>query len=124
MAGHPVVHIEFAAKDPKKLSEFYAEAFGWKMEEMPQFDYVSFEGKPGPGGGFPRIDGNMYRSGDVVVNVETDDIDASLKQIEKLGGKLVHAKREIPGQGWFAFFQDPSGNRVALFTGIAPSGQS
>ena len=29
-------------------------------------------------------------------------------------------KMEIPGTGWFAFFEDPSGNKLALYKTMNP----
>lgn len=117
MSKHSFVHVEFAAKDPKAAAEFYKALFGWKIEEMPDMDYVMFDAEPAPGGGFSRVDGEMYKPGDVVVYVSTDDIEASLAKVEELGGKTLLPKTEIPGMGWFAFFSDPTGNRVGLYTG-------
>jgi predicted enzyme related to lactoylglutathione lyase len=122
MSSHPIVHVEFAASDPKAAGKFYGDLFGWKIEVDPQFDYVTFATEPGPGGGFPRVDGEMYKPGDVLVYVATDDIEATLARAGSLGGKTLVPKTEIPGTGWFAVFADPTGNRVGLFTGMG--GQS
>ncbi len=119
MASHPIVHIEFPASDPKTTSKFYADAFGWKIESDPTFDYHMFSAEGGPGGGFPGTAGDggpvTYKPGEVMVYIGTDDIEASLAAVEKHGGKVVLPKTEIPHTGWFAFFTDPAGNRVALF---------
>jgi hypothetical protein len=56
------------------------------------------------------------KPGDVMVYIDSPDIEADLKKIEAAGGKLKVPKTEIPGQGWFAFFEDPTGNIVALYT--------
>jgi uncharacterized protein len=126
MSGKPFVHIEIPAQDPVKAGEFYSELFGWECTHMPEMDYVTFNTQPelppmtALGGGFPRIDGETYKPNDVVAYVDSDDIEATLRQIEKLGGKALTAKMEIPGIGWFAFFCDPSGNRLALFTAQMP----
>lgn len=123
MSPHPIVHIEFPADDPAAAARFYGELFGWKVTGMPDFDYYLFDASPGPGGGFPRLDEKMgIKAGDVVVYVETDDIEASLAKAEALGGETLVKKTEITGQGWFAFFRDPTGNRVALYTGLAGAG--
>jgi predicted enzyme related to lactoylglutathione lyase len=118
MSKHPVVHIEIAAKDPKTTASFYAKVFGWETTTDSSMDYVMFDDKPGPGGGFPKIDNQNYKPGDVVVYIDSADIEASLKQIESLGGKRLSPKTEIPGMGWFAFFADPNGNRLALFQSV------
>jgi predicted enzyme related to lactoylglutathione lyase len=82
----------------------------------PDGDYVCFEAPPGPGGGFPKVDGELIKPGDVLVYVATDDIDATLAKAEALGGKTLVPKTEIPGMGWWALFSDPTGNCVGLFT--------
>ena len=33
--AHPVVHFEIGCKDKAKLSEFYGEVFGWKIDPGP-----------------------------------------------------------------------------------------
>jgi predicted enzyme related to lactoylglutathione lyase len=38
--------------------------------------------------------------------------------VEELGGKVLHPKTEIPETGWFAVFQDPTGNVLALYTSM------
>jgi uncharacterized protein len=119
MSKHPVVHIEIAAKDPSATGDFYASLFGWTVTSDAQMDYVMFNDEPGPGGGFPKIDNKLYKPGDVVIYIDTDDIEDTLKKIVARGGKALSPKTEIPGMGWFAFFADPNGNRLALFTPMA-----
>ena len=47
--------------------------------------------------------------------IHTDDIASSLERIERLGGKIVDQKKEIPGgHGFMAKFLDPFGNNWAL----------
>ena len=38
---------------------------------------------------------------------------------ESLGGKRITPKSPIPGMGWFAVFEDPTGNKVGLYTNDA-----
>jgi predicted enzyme related to lactoylglutathione lyase len=114
MSSHAVVHIEIPARSPEAASKFYAELFGWKVTGIPQFDYFTFEAKPGPGGGFPGL-GENSKVGELLVYVDTDDIPASLARAESLGGKTLLPKSAIPGIGWYAFFADPTGNRVGLY---------
>jgi predicted enzyme related to lactoylglutathione lyase len=71
-------------------------------------------------GGFAAVDDQVVKTGDVLVYVDVDDIDAAFTKIEKLGGKKLMPKTEIPGFGWFAFFADPTGNRVGLYTTMKP----
>jgi hypothetical protein len=66
-------------------------------------------------GGFPLLDENN-KPGDVTVYLDSDDIEADLEKIEANGGKKILGKTEIPKVGWFAYFADPTGNRLGLFT--------
>ena len=78
-----------------------------------------WEDGSGSGGGFPQVS-DENPAGQVLVYIDSDDIEADLKNVEKLGGKVKHPKTEIPGQGWFGIFQDPTGNVLALYTSKNP----
>ena len=67
MTSHPIVHVEFSADDPKAAAEFYNEVFGWTIQDVPDMNYVMFGAEPGPGGGFPAVDGENIKAGDVLV---------------------------------------------------------
>lgn len=115
MSKHTVVHIEFSAKNLEAAAKFYNQLFGWKVEQMPEMNYATFEAEGGSGGGFSPIN-DQNPAGTVLVYIETDDIDASLAKAKSLGGKIITPKQEIPGMGWFGIFADPTGNHVGLFT--------
>jgi uncharacterized protein len=118
MAEHAIAHIEFSAASPKEAAGFYTELFGWKHQEMPG-DYWMFDTGSNLGGGYnPVGSGGLYdvKPGEVLVYVSTDDIDASLAKAEALGGKTITGKSPIPGIGWYAIFEDPTGNKVGLYT--------
>jgi hypothetical protein len=121
MSNHPIVHIEFSSRDLPESAGFYTEVFGWKTEPQPEFNYATFEAAGGPGGGFNPI-GEQAKAGDVLVYIQTDDIEASLAKVESLGGKVLQPKMEIPGIGWFAIFQDPSENKLGLYTDMGQQG--
>ena len=123
MSSHPVVHIDIPASDPRAAGKFYADTFGWNIHTDDAFSYTMFQVEGGPGGGFVNL-GDMHglpvKPGDVLLYIDTDDIDASLVKITALGGKVLLGKSEIPGVGWWAAFSDPSGNRMGLFTSDHP----
>jgi predicted enzyme related to lactoylglutathione lyase len=120
MSKHPVVHIDIPASDPQAASKFYAEAFDWNIQTPPGYeDYPMFQSEGGPGGGFVRLgvmQGIVDKPGDVLIYLNTDDIEASLAKVTALGGKVLQPKTEIPQVGWWAAFSDPSGNKIGLFT--------
>ncbi len=116
MSNHPIVHIELATTDPEASGKFYSELFGWNVQQIPEMQYAMFQAEGGPGGGFPTVDGQMTNAGDVKIYVGTDDIDATLAKASELGATTLVAKTEIPGMGHFAFFRDPSGTPIGIFS--------
>lgn len=118
MSKHSVVHVEISATDLAAASKFYADLFGWKIEHIPEMNYTTFETGEGVGGGFNPVTAENP-AGSVIVYIGTDDIEASLAKAEKLGGKAIVPKTEIPGMGWFGIFIDPTGNKIGLYTAMA-----
>ena len=119
MSKRNVVHVEINAGDVKAASKFYESLFGWKMEHVPEFDYTMWEDGSGFGGGFNKVS-EENPVGQVLVYIHSDDIEADLKKVEKLGGTVVRPKTDIPGTGWYALFKDPTGNVLALYTSMNP----
>jgi predicted enzyme related to lactoylglutathione lyase len=111
--GHPVVHFEIGCKDKERTSAFYQKVFGWKIDPGPAgaIDTGSTEGIAGHVaalGHEPHQFTHFY--------IQTDDVAASLKQVEAEGGKTVVPAVEIP-TGTFAWFADVEGNVVGLWKG-------
>jgi uncharacterized protein len=109
--GRPVVHFEVYGRNAAALQDFYSKAFGWDIHADNPMNYgmvhTNADGKGIEGG---------VAEGDPRVNfvVEVPDLDATLTQIEKLGGKTVTPVTEIPGVVTFAEFSDPEGNVVGI----------
>ncbi len=119
MSKRNVVHVEIPAANVEAASRFYEALFGWKMQNIPEMNYTMWEDGSGFGGGFNTVS-EENPVGQVLVYIDSDDIEADLKKAEKLGGKVLHKKTEIPGTGWFGTFQDPTGNVLALYTSMNP----
>jgi len=114
MSKHPIVHVEFSALDREAAGRFYADLFGWEVQQMPEMNYATFStGQEKFGGGFNPVSPE-YPAGTIAIYVDTDDVIATLAKAESLGGKTIMPKTEIPGVGWFAFFLDPTGNKIGL----------
>ncbi len=124
MAMRSIVYMEIPATDREKAASFYSELFGWGFEHFgPPMNYTTFTlGNEKLLGGFPNVDETM-KVDDVLIYVGSDDIPGDLKEIVKKGGKVLREETEVPGYGSFAFFADPTGNRIGLWKN-APSGQS
>ncbi len=116
----PVVHFEIGCKDLETTKKFYGSLFGWEYPPgAPNMAMVGNLGahvpKPTPG-----IGGHLNALGHpphqyVRVYVQVDDILATLKKIESMGGKTLVPMTEVPGMGHFAWFHDPEGNAIGLW---------
>ncbi len=115
MTKRNIVHVEFSSRDLAESGKFYQDLFGWKITPVPEMNYALWEADAGPGGGFNPL-GEHANAGEVLVYVDSDDIEADLKTARSLGATILQEKMEIPGQGWFGVFKDPTGNMVALYT--------
>ena len=119
MSKRNVVHVEIPAANAEAAGKFYQELFGWKIHRAEEFDYTMWEDGSGYGGGFNKVsDENPV--GQVLVYIDSNDIEADLKKAEQLGGAVVTPKTEIPGTGWYGVFKDPTGNVLALYTSMNP----
>lgn len=116
MAKRSIVHIEIPAANREAATKFYGELFDWDNFEPLPIGYTYFSAGNNMSGGFPDV--GDWKPGDVILYVSSDDIDADLKKVNAMGGKTIIPKHEIPGKGWFAWFMDPTGNKIALFTDI------
>lgn len=115
MSKRNIVHVEIPAANVEGAGKFYQDLFGWSLQHLPEMNYTMWEDSTGGSGGFPEVS-EESPAGQVLVYIASDDIEADLKKVEKLGGKVLQPKREIPGQGWMGIFQDPTGNVLALYT--------
>ena len=123
-----VVHFEIPFDDGERARDFYREALGWNLQEVPDMAYTmatsgptTDQGMPSEpgfinGGLFPREEGPLR--GPVVV-VDVASIDTTLKRIEELGGSTVVARQPVGEMGFVAYFGDPEGNVVGLWENAA-----
>ena len=121
MSKRNIVHVEIPAVNVDGSAKFYESLFGWKIMPMPDMNYTMFEAGDGDEyGGFPQVS-DENPAGQVLVYIASDDIEADLKKVAQLGGKVLHPKVEIPGTGWYGVFQDPTGNVLAVYTSMNPA---
>lgn len=107
-----IVHVEFHSTDPERAKAFYSKIFGWKFQDMPEMNYSTFAAPSGPGGGLQK----HGEGGPMILDyILSKDIDRTLRAIEENGGRMLNPKSEIPGYGWWALFQDPTGLTMALY---------
>ena len=114
MAQKPnsIVHVEFHSTAPEKTKAFLADVFGWKFQDMPEMNYSMFDPPSAPGGGVQKAE-NLPAG--VLDYILSENIDQTLGKIRSSGGTVLMPKTEIPGMGWFAVFNDPTGIALAVY---------
>lgn len=118
-----VAHFEIPADDLERAKKFYKDAFGWIMDPVPNMEYTLVRTTEVDEKGVPKeraaINGGMMkRQAPIehpVITIVVEDVDASLKTIKKLGGKMAQKKMPVPGMGFSAYFIDSEGNLMGLF---------
>jgi uncharacterized protein len=133
-----IVHFEVPSDNLERTKRFYTELFGWKMEKMQgmgQREYWTFptsssdrggggnnsNGGDGSGSGTEQrtISGGMMErqmpQEPIMVYIGVDSVTEYSNKIERLGGKVIKQKTEVPGYGWFAICTDTENNGFALW---------
>jgi predicted enzyme related to lactoylglutathione lyase len=109
---------ELKTTDPKAAA-FYTTLFGWETVDYPMegmtYTVVKVNGDETGGimGIQPEAQG-MPPMWSVYVTV--DDVDATAKQVEELGGKISRPPTDIPMVGRFCVLQDPQGAAICAIT--------
>jgi predicted enzyme related to lactoylglutathione lyase len=109
-----VVHFEIGCRDREQTAGFYAELFGWAITEAGPASMIDTQaGSVGIQGHISSLGHEPHQY--VTIYVQVDDIPAALARAESLGGKTLVPPVKIP-TGTFAWFADPGGNPVGLWT--------
>ncbi len=108
-----VIHFEMYMDDPERGRKFYQDVFGWQFNKWtgPQEYWVVTTGEEGE----PGINGGMMRprpgqSPGTINTIGVPSLDQVIKKIEHQGGTICVPKMAIPGVGWLAYAEDPTGN--------------
>jgi uncharacterized protein len=120
-----VVHFEIEASNRQRAADFYAQAFGWQMQQMgdDMANYVVVvTGDPKEPGG---INGGIFASptgASKELNafscvIAVDNIDQAMQNVTSAGGQVLGDKMDIPTVGTFARCKDTEGN---IFSVLQP----
>jgi len=116
-----VVHFEIPFDNQKRAEKFYSGIFGWKLQAIPEMDYVMAYAAATDeshlvtdkgainGGMFPRS--SEAKAPIVVIGVAS--IDETIEKVLAAGGKVVSPKRPIPN-GSYARIADCEGNVIGI----------
>ncbi len=117
--GQPVVHFEIVGKDGEALKRYYADLFGWTIDDNNPMKYgiVQREGNTnadgvGIGGGVST--GPDGYDGHVTVYVEVPDVEEALAKAESLGGTRTMGPEQVMEGLVIGLFNDPEGHVIGV----------
>ncbi|HVF27378.1 MAG TPA: VOC family protein [Pyrinomonadaceae bacterium] len=110
---------ELSTTNVEAAKSFYSELLGWTLKEsqIGTVNYTEFYVGGKPSGGMVQMGaefGNMPSHWMAYIAVE--DVDASVKRVEALGGKVCVPPTDIPNTGRFCVINDPTGATISLIT--------
>ncbi|HEX3461832.1 MAG TPA: VOC family protein [Acidimicrobiales bacterium] len=114
---HPVIHAEIRSDDPDATRRFYADLFDWKVASegaLPGFTFIDTGVEASP---YVAISPRQTGEDEVLFFVGVEDVAATLKKAEQLGGTIVQPVQQVPGTS-FGVFADAQGHKV----GVAANG--
>jgi len=104
---------ELYTRDTAAAADFYSRLFGWSVEQTQsgdggEYNLFSLGGRPAAGMMEIREEwGQMPPNWSIYLAVA--DLDASLAQLQSLGGQQISPAMAVEGVGRFAFICDPQG---------------
>lgn len=107
-----VNHFEIPADDLERAQSFYAEVFGWKMEDWGDGN-IMVEAAEGGIGGDIHQRGTAVPHPTVVITV--DRIEDALAAVVEKGGTAVTEIETMEGMGRYCYFKDTEGNLLGLW---------
>jgi hypothetical protein len=109
---------ELATSDYKKAFSFYSDLFGWEPKEAMDMGEAGIyqlygRGESSFGGMFNKPD-EMPGPPMWLYYIKVEDVKASAKKVEELGGQVINGPMEVPGGDLIAQCVDPQGALFAI----------
>ena len=114
---HPVIHAEIRSQDPDATRQFFAGLFGWKVAFEGALPGYTFIETGVEGGTHVAISPRQGADDEVLFFVGVEDVAATLKKAEELGGTIIQPAQKVPGTT-FGVLADALGHKV----GVAANG--
>ena len=108
-----------ATTDDEAAKKFYSELLGWTYREGDAggMKFAEIIGGGVPGGGVFKLGPERGEApSHWMAYIAVDDVDASAKRVEELGGRVCLPPTDIPTVGRFCVINDPTGATISLIT--------
>ena len=107
-------YVEFHAKHLPATKAFFQSAFGWSFVDYGP-EYTAFSDQGLDGGFFQSDLASSPEKGAALIILYSNQLDATLANVEKAGGSIVKPIYAFPGGRRF-HFTEPSGNEFAVWS--------
>jgi predicted enzyme related to lactoylglutathione lyase len=120
MPNNYVARFAINADNVSSARDFYQKVFDWKFEPWgpPNFYLIeTADAPPGGSGGLLQERRELVPGGRMIgfeCTIVVENLDETIRAIEKNGGTMVTAKFHIPTVCTVAYFQDTEGNVAAV----------
>lgn len=120
-----VQHFEIPAENLDRAKRFYNSVFGWKLKDVPGMEYVMVDTvetdenrQPigGTNGGILKKNKDFASMTSVTVTVR--DVDETIENAVKSGGRLLKGKEKFLDIGLVAYVEDTEGNVVGIWQSL------
>ena len=92
--GQPVVHFEIGTRNNEQSKQFYSALFDWEIQSSGPATMIATGSPEGIQGNISQPESKPKNY--VTIYVQESDVNASLLQVEKLGGKVLVPASEVP----------------------------
>jgi predicted enzyme related to lactoylglutathione lyase len=112
---HAISYIELSVGSNLAATRaFYEQAFGWQFNDYgPGYAGIRAPDGDGEVGGLNAATESV--PGGLLVQLYSDDLDASLSGVEAAGGTVAEGPYDYPGGRRF-HFTDPAGNTLGVYS--------
>ncbi|HET7146935.1 MAG TPA: VOC family protein [Candidatus Nitrosopolaris sp.] len=126
-----IVHFEIPSDNIERTKKFYTDLFGWEIEKWSGTDDSQLtsaatgqpmeywmvattddNGNKAIGGGMMKRQMPEQR---ITNYIDVKSVDEYSSKVKKLGGKVVAAKKAVPGMGYFVLCLDTENNSFAIW---------
>lgn len=110
-----VIHFEILTDNTESTITFFEKAFDWSFWKLNQNDsWVINTGYRSLGINGALIDKTNF-SQSVINFIHTENMEESIRKIEKYGGKLIGSRKGISEGEFMTYFEDPNGYLFGLY---------
>ncbi len=117
--------VDLTVEDAPRVRSFYETVTGWTSQGLSMGEYEDWVMSASDGtaqAGICHARGaNRGIPAQWLVYITVPDLDASVANVEKLGGRIVQPSRTAGPSGRFAIIEDPAGAVCALFEASQPA---